>query len=35
VAELAAAGDVQLSADDIATIDAAFPLGKWQGLSMI
>jgi diketogulonate reductase-like aldo/keto reductase len=35
VDELAAAGDIPLSADDVATIDAAFPLGSWQGLSMI
>jgi diketogulonate reductase-like aldo/keto reductase len=35
VADLAAAGDLQLTADDIATIDAAFPLGSRKGLSTI
>jgi diketogulonate reductase-like aldo/keto reductase len=35
VADLAAVGDLQLAADDIAAIDAAFPVGSWKGLSTI
>lgn len=35
VAELAAVGDLRLGADEIAAIDAAFPLGSWKGLSTI
>lgn len=35
VAENAAAGDLFLSADDIARIDAAFPVGRRRGLAMI
>jgi diketogulonate reductase-like aldo/keto reductase len=34
-AENAAAGDLKLTADDIATIDAAFPVGRPRGLAMI
>ena len=35
VADLAAVGDLKLTADEIAAIDAAFPLGSWKGLSTI
>jgi hypothetical protein len=35
VADLAAVGDIKLGADEIAAIEAAFPLGSWKGLSTI
>lgn len=35
VAELAVVGDIKLTADEIAAIEAAFPLGSWKGLSTI
>ena len=32
VEQLATAGDLSLSADDVVALDAAFPLGPWRGL---
>lgn len=35
VEQIAAAGDLELDADTLAAIDAAFPLGPWKGLPSI
>jgi len=35
VDQIAGAADVELDADTLAAIDAAFPLGPWRGLPSI
>jgi diketogulonate reductase-like aldo/keto reductase len=35
VTENAAAGELVLSAEDVARIDAAFPRGRWRGLPIL